>query len=42
MNRIGHSAGPPFKARATAAVSRISSLLAPRSAALLTWYSIQP
>jgi hypothetical protein len=42
MNRMGHSAGPPFKAKATAAVSKISSFVAPRSAALLTWASIQP
>jgi hypothetical protein len=41
-NRAGHCATPPPKARATAAASSSSSRLAPSSAALLTWYSIQP
>ncbi|MFZ0451265.1 MAG: hypothetical protein WAL98_18675 [Desulfatiglandaceae bacterium] len=35
-NRAGHSAIPPPKAMATAVASRISSFVAPKSAALLT------
>ena len=41
-NRAGQSATPPLRASATAVASMISLLSAPRSTALLTWYSIQP
>jgi hypothetical protein len=41
-NRVAQCTCPPPKANATAVASRISFRLAPKSAALLTWYSIQP